>query len=123
MLYCTYEQYQAVGGTLDEDSFAPLCRQASRLIDQLTFGRAEPHVRGCAACGDSLAEACGQIIRALEAAQQSGAVPGAVSVNNDGYAVTFASGTPAGRLTAEAYGILLCCLGADPHNLLYRGCF
>lgn len=123
MLYCTYEQYQSAGGTLDEEVFSLFCGQASRLIDGLTFGRASAHVKTCADCAEALAEACCQIVRSMEAAQASCAVPGAVSVNNDGYAVSFASGTPAGRLTAEAHGILLCCLGADPHNLLYRGCF
>ncbi|MFR6092404.1 MAG: hypothetical protein ACLUIR_03260 [Faecalibacterium prausnitzii] len=44
MLYCTYDQYAAVGGTLDEAAFDP-CARASRLIDRHTFGRAEPHAR------------------------------------------------------------------------------
>ena len=46
MLYCTYEQYQTAGGTLDETAFTPLCFRASKLIDRATFGRAEaPHQR------------------------------------------------------------------------------
>ena len=51
------------------------------------------------------------------------AVPGASSVSNDGYSVTFASGALSERLAAEAQGILSNALGSDPHGLLYRGCF
>lgn len=42
MLYCTYEQYQTAGGTLDEAAFDTLCARASRLIDRHTFGRQSP---------------------------------------------------------------------------------
>ena len=98
MLYCTYEQYQTAGGTLDEAAFDTLCARASRLIGRHTFGRAEPHARACA-------------------------VPGASSVSNDGYSVTFASGALSERLAAEAQSILSNALGSDPHGLLYRGCF
>ena len=57
MLYCTYEQYQTAGGTLDEAAFDTLCARASRLIDRHTFGRAEPHARACAGCAALLADA------------------------------------------------------------------
>jgi len=49
-------------------------------------------------------------------------VPGAASVSNDGYSVTFgsnASVTAAAR--QEAYEIIRTALGSDPHDLLYRG--
>ena len=70
-----------------------------------------------------LADACVQIIDAMSAAQSACAVPGASSVSNDGYSVTFASGALSERLAAEARGILSNALGNDPHGLLYRGCF
>lgn len=124
MLYCTYEQYQtAGGGTLDEAAFDTLCARASRLIDRHTFGRAEPHARACAGCAALLANACVQIVDAMSAAQSACAVPGASSVSNDGYSVTFASGALSERLAAEAQSILSNALGSDPHGLLYRGCF
>lgn len=41
MLYCSYDQYAAAGGSMTEQSFTVLCARASRLIDGLTFGRAE----------------------------------------------------------------------------------
>lgn len=120
MLYCTYERYQTAGGTLDEAAFDTLCARASRLIDRHTFGRAESHAGACAAL---LADACVQIVDAMSAAQSVCAVPGASSVSNDGYSVTFASGALSERLAAEAQGILANALGSDPHGLLYRGCF
>ena len=49
-------------------------------------------------------------------------MPGAASVSNDGYSVTFgsnASVTAAAR--QEAYEIIRTALGNDPHDLLYRG--
>ena len=99
MLYCTYDQYQTAGGTLDEAAFTPLCFRASKLIDRATFGRAE----------------------AARAA--TGYAPGVTSVNNDGFAVTFSDGALAEKQAAEAHSILSGCLGHDPHGLLYRGCF
>lgn len=123
MLYCTYAQYQAAGGTLDEAAFTPLCFRASRLIDRYTFGRAEAHAGACAGCAALLADACVQIVNAMSAAQSACAVPGASSVSNDGYSVTFASGALSAQLAAEAQGILTNALGSDPHSLLYRGCF
>lgn len=127
MLYCSYDQYKAGGGTLDAAAFDPLCAQASKLIDRYTFGRAASHAAACAGCRDALALACAAIVDKLaqsNAAQaSSGAAPGVVSVNNDGFAVTFSDGALAEHLAAEARSILLCCLGHDPHGLLYRGCF
>ena len=122
MLYCTYDQYQTAGGTLDEAAFTPLCFRASKLIDRATFGRAEAHAAGCEACREALADACAQIVGLLAAASAAGAVPGAASVSNDGYSVTFgsnASVTAAAR--QEAYEIIRTALGSDLHGLLYRG--
>lgn len=86
MLYCSYDQYAAAGGSMTEQSFTVLCARASRLIDGLTFGRAEPHAKACESCRSALTDACVQIVELLAAQQTTGSVPGAVSVNNDGYA-------------------------------------
>ena len=124
MLYCTYEEYQAAGGTAAEAAFGVLCPRASRLIDGMTFGRAERHAAECESCRTALADACVQIIGLLAAQQAVGAVPGASSVSNDGYSVTFGSNASlSAAARQEAYGILCSCLGDDPHGLLYRGCF
>ena len=127
MLYCTYEDYQAAGCTLDEAAFAPLCVRASKLIDRMTFGRAESHAKVCERCAEDLRQAAVQIITMLaqvDAAKTStGYAPGVSSVNNDGYAVTFSDGALAERTAAEARSILAECLGSDSHGLLYRGCY
>ena len=57
MLYCTYDEYQAAGGTVPEAAFLVLCSRASRLIDSATFGRAEAHAAGCEDCRQMLADA------------------------------------------------------------------
>ena len=56
MLYCTYDQYAAAGGTVPEAAFGVLCSRASRLIDAATFGRAEHHAAGCEPCREALAD-------------------------------------------------------------------
>ena len=123
MLYCSYDQYAAAGGSMTEQSFTVLCARASRLIDGLTFGRAEPHAKACESCRSALTNACVQIVELLAAQQTTGSVPGAVSVNNDGYAVTFAAGrSQTSAAQAETAALLQAALGADPHGLLYRGC-
>lgn len=122
MLYCTYDQYAAAGGTVPEAAFGVLCSRASRMIDAATFGRAEAHAAECEDCRQMLADACAQIVDLFAAQAAVGAVPGAASVSNDGYSVTFgsnASVTAAAR--REAYEILRTALGNDPHDLLYRG--
>ena len=122
MLYCTYDQYAAAGGTVPETAFGVLCSRASRLIEAATFGRAERHAAGCESCRDALADACGQIIGLLAAASAVGTAPGAASVSNDGYSVTFAANASlSAAVRFEAWHVLQNALGADPHGLLYRG--
>ena len=121
MLYCTYDQYAAAGGTVPEAAFGVLCSRASRMIDAATFGRAESHAAGCEACREALADACGQIIGLLADASAVGAVPGASSASNDGWSVTFGTGSVSAATRQEAAEIIRTALGNDPHDLLYRG--
>lgn len=121
MLYCTYDQYAAAGGTVPEAAFGVLCSRASRMIDAATFGRAESHAAGCEACREALADACGQIVGLLAAASAAGAVPGASSASNDGWSVTFGTGSVSAATRQEAAEIIRTALGNDPHDLLYRG--
>lgn len=123
MLYCTYDEYLTAGGAVPEATFAVLCGRASRLIDSATFGRAEPHAATCEPCRQMLADACVQIIDLFAAQAAVGTVPGAASVSNDGYSVSFNSNTSLSEaVRREAYSILCNALGNDPHDLLYRGC-
>nr|DAZ55453.1 MAG TPA: Head Tail Connector Protein [Caudoviricetes sp.] len=122
MLYCTYDQYAAAGGTVPETAFSVLCSRASRLIEAATFGRAERHAAGCESCRDALADACGQIINLLAVASAVSTAPGAASVSNDGYSVTFGSNASvSAAVRQEAAEIIRTALGNDPHDLLYRG--
>lgn len=122
MNYCTYPEYQAAGGTVSELAFGVLCSRASRLIDSATFGKAEPHAAVCESCRQMLADACAQIVDLLAAKLAVGAAPGAQSVSNDGYAVTFAANTSlSAAVRFDAWHVLEAALGSDPHGLLYRG--
>ena len=122
MLYCTYDQYAAAGGTVPETAFSVLCSRASRLIEAATFGRAERHAAGCESCRDALADACGQIINLLAVASAVSTAPGAASVSNDGYSVTFGSNASvSAAVRQEAAEIIRTALGNDPPDLLYRG--
>ena len=122
MLYCSYAEYQMAGGTVSAETFGVLCSRASHLIDAATFGRAESHAAECESCRSALADACAQIVDLLAAASAAGNVPGAVSVSNDGYSVTFGSNASVNSTTRqEAAEIIRTALGADPHGLLYRG--
>lgn len=127
MLYCTYDDYQAAGGILEQDAFAPLCVRASKLIDRMTFGRAEAHAMACERCAGDLRLAAVQIVTLLGQTEtvktSTGYAPGVSSISNDGYAVTFADGALAERTASEARSVLAESLGSDPHGLLYRGCF
>ena len=124
MLYCTYDEYLTAGGTVPEAAFGVLCSRASRLIDAATFGRAESHAAGCEPCRQMLADACAQIVDLFAAQAAVGAAPGAASVSNDGYSVSFSANTSlSAAVRTEAWKVLENALGADPHGLLYRGCF
>lgn len=123
MLYCTYDEYLTAGGAVPEAAFGVLCSRASRLIDSATFGRAESHAAVCEACRKMLADACAQIVELFAKQAAVGTVPGAASVSNDGYSVSFNSNTSLSEaVRREAYSILRSALGDDPHDLLYRGC-
>lgn len=122
MLYCTYDAYLTAGGAVPEAAFGVLCSRASRLIDSATFGRAEAHAAGCEDCRQMLADACAQIVDLFAAQAAVGAAPGAASVSNDGYSVSFpANSSLSAAVRFEAWHVLENALGSDPHGLLYRG--
>ena len=119
---CTEDQWSWAGGTVAGTAVGGLCSLASRMIDAATLGRAEHHAAGCEACREALADACTQIIGLLAAASAVGAVPGAASVFNDGYSVTFGSNASVTAATRqEASEIIRTALGSAPHALPYRG--
>lgn len=121
-MYCTYEQYQAHGGTLPETQFGIWCPRASREIDRLTLGRAAKYQDKLT---DELADACTQIVDLLHAWEDalSSSGGGAVtSATNDGISITYGAMQESNRQrAAQVYSALQSALGADPYGLLYRG--
>ena len=121
-MYCTYEQYQARGGTLPETQFDIWFPRASREIDRLTLGRAAKYQDKLT---DELADACTQIIDLLHAWEDalSSSGGGAVAAaTNDGISVTYGAMQESNRQRAmQVYSALQSALGSDPYGLLYRG--
>lgn len=121
-MYCTYEQYQARGGTLPETQFDIWFPRASREIDRLTLGRAAKYQDKLT---DELADACTQILDLLHAWEDalSSSGGGAIaSAANDGISVTYGAVQESNRQrAAQIYSALQSALGADPYGLLYRG--
>lgn len=122
MVYCTYEQYEDLSGTLEEDAFAVWAGRASRVIDRLTLGRAERHAKQLP---DELADACARIADLLAGQAQAAASSkgGALaSFNNDGYSESYSSAVlSGGSRDAQARALLADSLGEDRYGLLWRG--
>lgn len=121
-MYCTYEQYQAHGGTLEQSQFDLFCPRASREIDRLTLGRAAKYQDKLQ---DELADACAQIIDLLHAWEDalSSSGGGAIAAaTNDGISITYGAVQESNRQrAAQVYSALQSALGADSYGLLYRG--
>lgn len=121
-MYCTYEQYQAHGGTLEQSQFDLFCPRASREIDRLTLGRAAKYQNELR---DELADACTQItdlLHAWEDVLSSSGCGAIASATNDGVSVTYGAVQESNRQRAvQIYSVLQSALGADPYSLLYRG--
>ena len=121
-MYCTYEQYQAHGGALDQTQFDLFCPRASREIDRLTLGRAANYQDKLQ---EELADACTQITDLLHAWEDALSSSGGgviASAANDGISVTYGAVQESNRQRAvQVYSALQSALGADPYGLLYRG--
>ncbi len=120
MVYCTYDEYQAMGGAMAEEDFSLWAARASRKIDQLTLGRAPRYAQQQK---DELAEACGQMADILRNAQAVRVSSGALaSASNDGYSESYRSPEETEKACQRAlYRALSDALGTDPYNLLYQG--
>ena len=111
-MYSSYVQYQANGGTLPEDRYNILAKQAGYLIDAATMGRARD-------APDSMAEPladceCALVDSLAAGAFNAGQTGGVQSFTNDGYSETRAT-------AAESKAALLSLLGrylTQPVNLL-----
>ena len=91
MLYCDYDTYSAMGGTMSAEQYGLWGPRASRKIDELTLGRAEGHA---ADLETELADACAQMADAMQRlAAAKVAAPGLSSVNVDGYTESYMNPT------------------------------
>lgn len=120
-MYCTYDQYRTFGGSMMPHEYAVWGPRASRVIDRLTFGRAERHKDDVP---DELADACTQIADLLkQEADYIGSKDSRLaSANTDGYSESYISAEDVGTNTRRAVSAALAdALGNDPYNLLYQG--
>lgn len=120
-MYCTYDQYIELGGSMMEHEFSVWGPRASRKIDQLTMGRAKRHADDLS---EELADACAQIAGLLkrEADYRDSDGGRLASANTDGYSVSYLSAADVEANTRRAVcDVLANALGNDPYNLLYQG--
>lgn len=120
-MYCTYEQYLELGGSMMEHEFSIWGPRASRKIDQLTMGRAKRHKDDLP---EELADACAQIADLLKRGADYSKSKEArlASANTDGYIESYISAADAEANTQrDIYAALADALGNDPYNLLYQG--
>lgn len=91
MSYLTYEEYQNYGGSLEEPSFERLAYKASKKIDNATFGRLKKEEVISEAVKRLMYELIGTISNTDYSGE--GYSPAVSHEGNDGYSVSFASGT------------------------------
>lgn len=114
--YADYDHYLSeYGGTMAEEAFKRLARQASAYLDQVTFGRIGSGLDKAAM--DKVKDACCAVADAFLLNEQGG---GVASETNDGVSVTYVAGVrnakSEGRRLYEAAALYLGGTG-----LLYRG--
>ena len=112
-MYSSYDQYLANGGTLPEDRYYILAKQAGYLIAAATMGRARD---APASMAEPLADCECALVDSLAAKQSAGRAEadGIQSFTNDGYSETRAT-------AAESKAALRSLLGrylTQPVNLL-----
>lgn len=122
MIYCTFDEYTAQGGTLTEPLFNVWAERASRRIDRMTMGRAafaqnEETRQGladaCARMADLLAKAANSDLRAAS---------GLTGATTDGYSENYGADADRSAAVRQACRQALAdALGNDPENLLYCG--
>lgn len=98
-MYLTYDEYEEMGGTMDEDVFDRFEMKARRLIDRATRGRiiSETPVRDCVKyCAYELVAA----MYADESLAGIAAGRDIAAVSNDGVSVSFATGNAENAATA-----------------------
>lgn len=126
MLYCDPTKYSLHGGsTIPEKQRDIWLQRASRKIDRMTYGRADPAVAAYPdVLQEPLADACAQIADLLYSARkaQITAAMGLSAATNDGISETYTDAQrAAAALEQSCYQTLQDVLGSDPYGLLYAG--
>ena len=123
-MYCTYDQYISLGGSMTDAEYAVWGPRASRVIDRLTFGR----IKRCKLPDEvmeAIADACAQIadlMQVQDKARRKSYAGALASANTDGYSESYVSASDAAQSAEIAAGAILAdALGDDPCNLLYAG--
>lgn len=119
-MYCSYDSYKELGGTMRVEQYVAYGPRAARRIDDLTQGRAARFADTLAA---ELAQANADMADLLLAAsERCGASAGLTGFSNDGYSEQYADAKTARRaLNAALTDALREALGADPCGLLWQG--
>lgn len=93
-MYLSYDEYEEMGGSIEEASFLRYEHKARALIDLKTFGRVQKDdpVR------EAVKYACFELIQAMNSMEAAAGSPDAAvqSMSNDGVSVTFAGAQSAG---------------------------
>ena len=93
-MYLDYDDYEEMGGSVEEVSFERFELKARAIIDRLTFGR----VRGEYPVRDAVKYACFDLIQAMHGDELTAGGAGLAisSMSNDGVSVTYAGAVSAG---------------------------
>lgn len=91
-MYLTFDEFEEMGGKIDEASFPRLEHKARAMIDLMTYGR----VAGETPVRDAVKYACFDLIQAMGGSEVLGGTGQDVaSVSNDGVSITYAGGVSA----------------------------
>lgn len=91
MSYLTYDEYLDYGGSLEETAFSRLEFKAEKKVDNVTFGRLKKETE----ISETVKRLIFELIGTINNTDYSGEgySPAISSEGNDGYSVSFASGT------------------------------
>ena len=99
MMYLTYDEYENMGGSMDDALFPRFELKARKRIDAMTFGR----VAGEKPARQSVKMCAYELIGAMYADETGAGLSGreVAAVSNDGVSVTYATGGTAGARYAN----------------------
>ena len=117
MVYADYDYYkETFQGSLPEEDFIRLSRQASAYLDAITFNRAENAAGGN--FGGKIKDACCAVVDAYNLNENGG---GIAAETNDGISVNYIAGVSTAKTDDQRlYGAAALYLMNT--GLMYRGC-